>query len=39
MSLQYQFNDKDNNNNIILEAIANQSLWFWHAHFGLPREI
>jgi hypothetical protein len=39
ISLQYQFNDKDNNNIIILETIENRSLWFWHVHFGLPTEI
>ena len=30
------FNDKDGNHSIILEAIANQSLHIWHAFFGLP---
>jgi hypothetical protein len=34
---QGQFQDKDKNHSIILEAIADQSLWIWHAFFGLPR--
>ena len=33
---QGQFQDKDKNRSIILEAIADQSLWIWHAFFGLP---
>jgi hypothetical protein len=33
---QGQFQDKDGNRSIILEAIADQSLWIWHAFFGLP---
>jgi hypothetical protein len=33
---QGQFQDKNKNRNIILEAIANQSLWIWHTFFGLP---
>jgi hypothetical protein len=33
---QGQFQDKDKNRSVILEAIADQSLWFWHAFFGLP---
>ena len=33
---QGQFQDKDKNWSIILEAIADQSLWIWHAFFGLP---
>jgi hypothetical protein len=33
---QGQFQDKDKNRSIILEAIADQSLWFWHAFSGLP---
>ena len=28
--------DREGKNSIILEAIANQSLWIWHAFFGLP---
>jgi hypothetical protein len=32
---QGQFQDKDGARNIILEAIADQSLWIWHAYFGL----
>jgi len=32
---QGQFQDKDGNRSIILEAIADQSLWIWHAFFGL----
>jgi hypothetical protein len=33
---QGQFQDKDKNRSIILEAVADQSLWIWHAFFGLP---
>jgi hypothetical protein len=33
---QGQFQDKDKNRSVILEAIADQSLWIWHAFFGLP---
>ena len=33
---QGQFHDKDKNRSIILEVIADQSLWIWHAFFGLP---
>jgi hypothetical protein len=33
---QGQFQDKDGTRNVILEAIADQSLWIWHAYFGLP---
>jgi hypothetical protein len=33
---QGQFQDKDGVRSIILEAIADQSLWIWHAFFGLP---
>jgi hypothetical protein len=33
---QGQFQDKDGLCSIILEAIADQSLWIWHAFFGLP---
>jgi hypothetical protein len=32
----FQFFDKDHNCFIILKAITNKRLWFWHAHFGLP---
>ena len=32
---QGQFQDKDKNRSIILEAIADHSLWLWHAFFGL----
>lgn len=31
-----QFQDKDTNRSIIFEAIADQSLWIWHAYFKLP---
>jgi len=31
-----QFQDKDKNRSIILKAIADQSLWIWHAFFELP---
>jgi len=33
---QGQFQDKDKNRSIILKAIVDQSLWIWHAFFGLP---
>jgi hypothetical protein len=33
---QGQFQDKDGARSVILEAIADQSLWIWHAFFGLP---
>jgi hypothetical protein len=33
---QGQYNDKDKNRSIILEAVADQSLHIWHAFFGLP---
>jgi hypothetical protein len=33
---QGQFQDKDKNRSVILEAIADESLWFSHAFFGLP---
>jgi hypothetical protein len=33
---QGQFTDKDGEKSIILEAIADQSLWIWHAFFNLP---
>ena len=32
---QGKFIDKDGNKSIILEAIADQELWIWHAFFGL----
>ena len=32
---QGQFIDKDGNYTIILEAICDQSLWIWHAIFGM----
>jgi hypothetical protein len=31
-----QFQDKDKERSIILEAIADKSLWIWHAYFGMP---
>jgi hypothetical protein len=31
-----QFQDKDKERSIILEAIADKSLWIWHAFFGMP---
>jgi hypothetical protein len=33
---QGQFQDKDGFRSIILEAVADQSLWIWHAFFGMP---
>ena len=33
---QGQFQDKDKKRSVILEAIADQSLWIWHSFFGLP---
>ena len=33
---QGQFQDKDANRSVILEAVTDQSTWFWHAFFGLP---
>ena len=33
---QGQFQDQDKNRSIILEVIADQSLWIWHAFFGSP---
>ena len=32
---QGQFQDKNKNQSVILEAIADQSLWLWHIFFGL----
>jgi hypothetical protein len=31
-----QFQDKDKEKSLILEAIADKSLWIWHAFFGMP---
>ena len=31
-----QFQDKDKQRSIILEVIATQDLWIWHAFFGMP---
>jgi hypothetical protein len=33
---QGQFQDKDGLQSVILEAVADQSLWIWHAFFGMP---
>jgi hypothetical protein len=33
---QGQFQDKDGFRSVILEAVADQSLWIWHAFFGMP---
>jgi hypothetical protein len=33
---QAQYQDKDGNRSVILEAIADQGLWIWHAYFGIP---
>ena len=33
---QGQFQDRDGNRSIVLEAVADQELWIWHAFFGLP---
>jgi hypothetical protein len=33
---QGQFQDKDGFWSVILEAVADQSLWIWHAFFGMP---
>ena len=33
---QGDFGDRDGNNSIILEAIADQSLHIWHMFFGIP---
>ena len=33
---QGTFQDREGNNSIILEPIADQSLWIWHVFFGLP---
>ena len=32
---QAQFQDKDLNHSLILEAIVEQLTWFWHAFFGM----
>ncbi|CAM6116693.1 unnamed protein product [Calypogeia fissa] len=37
VALQGQFRDKDGENSIVLEAIATQNLWIWHAYVGVPR--
>ena len=34
---QGHFQDKDGVKNVILEAIAGQSMWIWHAFFWDPR--
>jgi hypothetical protein len=31
-----QFQNKDKERSLILEAIADQSLWIWHSFFGMP---
>jgi hypothetical protein len=31
-----QFQNKDKKRSIVLEAVADQSLWIWHAYFGMP---
>jgi hypothetical protein len=33
---QGDFGDRDGNNSIILEAVADEGLHIWHAYFGLP---
>ena len=35
IAYQAQYKDKDGNKNVILEAIAYQGLWIWHAYFGI----
>jgi hypothetical protein len=35
MAWQGDFQDKDHNMSLVLEAIADQSLWIWHAYFGM----
>ena len=37
MLWQGQFQDNDANRSVILEVVADQSTWFWHAFFGFPR--
>ena len=32
---QAQFRDKDKHMSVILEAIADQGLWIWHAYFSI----
>ena len=36
VALQWAFQDKDKNMNIILKAVCDQSLWVWHAFCSLP---
>jgi hypothetical protein len=31
-----QFQDKDKKSSIVLEVVADQSLWIWHAYIGMP---
>jgi hypothetical protein len=38
-SLQGQFFGHHHTPTIILEAVASQDLWIWHAFFGLPRSL
>jgi len=38
MSVSYSLSTLCVYDNIILEAIAYQSSWFWHAHFGFHRK-
>ena len=33
---QGHYQNKDHNRSIILEAVADQSLWIWHVFFGVP---
>lgn len=33
---QGQYQDKDGNRSIVMEAIATQNLWIWHAYIGIP---
>jgi hypothetical protein len=35
MAWEENFGDRDGNNSIILEAVANEGLHIWHAYFGL----
>ncbi len=34
---QCQYQDKDGTRSLIMETIATQNLWIWHAYIGLPR--
>jgi hypothetical protein len=36
MAWDRQFQDKDKERSIDLETVADQSLWIWHAYFGMP---